>query len=46
MSEAFTNLAHSSAPATSKTSTNPYRHIPKLLTLGGDHGIALPTLRA
>jgi len=46
MSEAFTNLAHTSAPPTSKTSSNPYRHVPKLLTLGGDHSIALPTLRA
>jgi agmatinase len=46
MSEAFTNLAHTSAPATSKTSANTYRHTPKLLTLGGDHSIALPTLRA
>ncbi|KAK5134978.1 hypothetical protein LTR08_005930 [Meristemomyces frigidus] len=46
MTEAFTNLAHSSAPAHNAESSIPYRRIPKLLTLGGDHSIALPTLRA
>jgi len=46
MSEAFTNLAHSTAPASNRDSSVSYRHIPKLLTLGGDHSIALPTLRA
>ncbi|WPG99656.1 Hypothetical protein R9X50_00247500 [Acrodontium crateriforme] len=46
MSEAFTNLAHNSAPQDSRESHVLYRHKPKLLTLGGDHSIALPTLRA
>ncbi|KAH9827096.1 agmatinase, mitochondrial precursor [Teratosphaeria destructans] len=46
MSEAFTNLAHSTAPKENAESTIAYRNRPKLLTLGGDHSIALPTLRA
>ena len=46
MTEAFTNLAHSTAPKTNRESSIQYRQIPKLLTLGGDHSIALPTLRA
>lgn len=46
MSEAFTNLAHSKAPAQNADSPITYRNQPKLLTLGGDHSIALPTLRA
>ncbi|EME49276.1 hypothetical protein DOTSEDRAFT_143108 [Dothistroma septosporum NZE10] len=46
MSEAFTTLAHSKAPASNAKSPLKYRNIPKLLTLGGDHSIALPTLRA
>ncbi|KAK3698472.1 hypothetical protein LTR37_016943 [Vermiconidia calcicola] len=46
MSEAFTNLAHSKAPIESRESSVTYRRTPKLLTLGGDHSIALPTLRA
>ncbi|KAK3623221.1 hypothetical protein LTR56_021701 [Elasticomyces elasticus] len=46
MTEAFTNLAHSVAPKDSAESTISYRRKPKLLTLGGDHSIALPTLRA
>lgn len=46
MSEAFTNLAHYNAPKASRDSSVQYRHQPKLLTLGGDHSIALPTLRA
>ncbi|KAK4636821.1 Guanidinobutyrase [Fulvia fulva] len=46
MSEAFTDLAHSKAPATNAKSAISYRNLPKLLTLGGDHSIALPTLRA
>ena len=46
MTEAFTNLAHSTAPKASTDSTLKYRNIPKLLALGGDHSIALPTLRA
>jgi len=46
MSEAFTNLAHQSAPKASRESSVTYRNRPKLLTLGGDHSIALPELRA
>lgn len=46
MTEAFTNLAHSTAPKQNAESQYTYRNIPKLLTLGGDHSIALPTLRA
>ncbi|KAF2722556.1 Arginase/deacetylase [Polychaeton citri CBS 116435] len=46
MSEAFSNLAFSSAPAENAASSIKYRNKPKLLTLGGDHSIALPTLRA
>lgn len=46
MTEAFTNLARSSATPPNAHATNPYRRTPKLLTLGGDHSIALPTLRA
>ncbi|KAK3114074.1 hypothetical protein LTR53_007968 [Teratosphaeriaceae sp. CCFEE 6253] len=46
MTEAFTNLAHSAAPQPNAESPIPYRRQPKLLTLGGDHSIALPTLRA
>ncbi|KAM0723051.1 hypothetical protein Q7P37_001250 [Cladosporium fusiforme] len=42
MSEAFTNLAHSKAPLKSAESSVAYRKQPKLLTLGGDHSIALP----
>ena len=46
MTEAYTNLAHSKAPLKSADSPVEYRRTPKLLTLGGDHSIALPTLRA
>lgn len=46
MTEAYTNLAHSQATSTNKDSPMPYRRTPKLLSLGGDHSIALPTLRA
>ncbi|KXL44099.1 hypothetical protein M433DRAFT_918 [Acidomyces richmondensis BFW] len=46
MTEAFTNLAHSSVPKHNAESSIVYRRKPKLLTLGGDHSIALPTLRA
>ena len=46
MTEAFTNLAHSTAPEVNRESAVQYRRKPKLLTLGGDHSIALPTLRA
>lgn len=46
MTEAFGNLAQSQAPEDSRASSITYRNKPKLLTLGGDHSIALPTLRA
>ncbi|KAK4560434.1 hypothetical protein LTR86_005630 [Recurvomyces mirabilis] len=46
MTEAYTNLAHSTAPKANADSSNTYRKKPKLMTLGGDHSIALPTLRA
>lgn len=46
MSEAYTNLAYSKAPSENAQSPIPYRRVPKLLALGGDHSIALPTLRA
>lgn len=46
MTEAFTNLAHTKASKQNAGSDVKYRRIPKLLTLGGDHSIALPTLRA
>lgn len=46
MTEAFTNLAHSKSPKINANSQIEYRRTPKLLTLGGDHSIALPTLRA
>jgi agmatinase len=46
MSEAFEELG--ARPPTSKSSSSPttYLQKPKLLTLGGDHSIALPALRA
>lgn len=46
MTEAFTNLAYTSVPKHNAESSIVYRRKPKLLTLGGDHSIALPTLRA
>nr|POE58675.1 guanidinobutyrase [Quercus suber] len=46
MSEAYTNLAHTKVPQENAASAVPYRHKSKLLALGGDHSIALPTLRA
>lgn len=46
MSEAYTNLAHSKAPKHNAESATKYRNTPKLLAMGGDHSIALPTLRA
>ena len=46
MGEAFSNLARSKVPSESARSSIEYRQRPKLLTLGGDHSIALPTLRA
>ncbi len=46
MSEAFSELGKRHSTSTNRVSKNKYRHQPKLLTLGGDHSIALPTLRA
>ncbi|KAF7196443.1 Guanidinobutyrase [Pseudocercospora fuligena] len=46
MSEAYTNLAYSKAPKSNAQSPIKYRNTPKLIALGGDHSIALPTLRA
>lgn len=46
MSEAFEELGSRLPPAGSLSSTTSYLHKPKLLTLGGDHSIALPALRA
>nr|POE47485.1 guanidinobutyrase [Quercus suber] len=46
MSEAYTNLAHTAVPEENAESAVSYRHRPKVLALGGDHSIALPTLRA
>jgi agmatinase len=44
MDEAFLELG--THPAAASDSTNEYRKKPKLVTLGGDHSIALPALRA
>lgn len=46
MSEAFIELGKRSPTAASASSSSPYRAKSKLLTLGGDHSIALPALRA
>lgn len=46
MSEAFIELSKRPVPPGSKASGNKYQNKPKLLTLGGDHSIALPALRA
>lgn len=46
MSEAFLELGSRPPPAGSAVSSATYLHKPKLLTLGGDHSIALPALRA
>ncbi|KAF2196702.1 Arginase/deacetylase [Delitschia confertaspora ATCC 74209] len=46
MNEAFIELGQRSATLKSRSSSTPYLHKPKLLTLGGDHSIALPALRA
>ncbi|KAF2842371.1 Arginase/deacetylase [Patellaria atrata CBS 101060] len=46
MSEAFLELGQRSPPSESLRSSSPYQQKPKLLTLGGDHSIALPILRA
>lgn len=46
MSEAFIELGARQSTAQSQASSTKYLHKPKLLTLGGDHSIALPALRA
>ncbi|ORY07792.1 arginase family-domain-containing protein [Clohesyomyces aquaticus] len=46
MSEAFIELGGRSSTPESRSSPTSYLHKPKLLTLGGDHSIALPALRA
>ncbi|KAH7028318.1 arginase family-domain-containing protein [Macrophomina phaseolina] len=46
MSEAFTELSKRTPPSASAASSSAYRAHSKLLTLGGDHSIALPALRA
>ncbi|KAK8166673.1 arginase family-domain-containing protein [Phyllosticta citrichinensis] len=46
MSEAFTMLGTYSSVAGGATSSHLYRQKSKLVTLGGDHSIALPALRA
>lgn len=46
MSEAFQELAARPPPARSLSSSTGYLRHPKLITLGGDHSIALPALRA
>ena len=46
MSEAYNNLAYTSVTEKNKASAVQYRQKPKLLSLGGDHSIALPALRA
>ncbi|KAF2472224.1 Arginase/deacetylase [Lindgomyces ingoldianus] len=46
MSEAFVELGTRTPTPESRSSPTAYLHKPKLLTLGGDHSIALPALRA
>ncbi|CAI6334234.1 unnamed protein product [Periconia digitata] len=46
MSEAFQELANRASTANGLASSTEYLHKPKLVTLGGDHSIALPALRA
>ncbi|GAB7348408.1 hypothetical protein MBLNU459_g6841t1 [Dothideomycetes sp. NU459] len=46
MSEGFTELSQRSAMPANAASAAPYLQTSKLLTLGGDHSIALPALRA
>lgn len=46
MSEAFLELGQRAPTASSLASSSSYHHKPKILTLGGDHSIALPALRA
>ncbi|OCL12902.1 Arginase/deacetylase [Glonium stellatum] len=46
MGEAFIELGERLPTPKSLSSSSTYQHKPKLLTLGGDHSIALPALRA
>ncbi|PSN73118.1 Arginase/deacetylase [Corynespora cassiicola Philippines] len=46
MTEAYQELAARPPTTKSQSSSSPYLHKPKLLTLGGDHSVALPALRA
>lgn len=46
MSEAFEELGTRAPSEASQASGSTYLHKPKLVTLGGDHSIALPALRA
>ncbi|KAF9740586.1 hypothetical protein PMIN06_000311 [Paraphaeosphaeria minitans] len=46
MSEAFVELGTRPSSEKSQASGSTYLHKPKLLTLGGDHSIVLPALRA
>lgn len=46
MSEAYEELGSRSPTSKSLLSPTAYLHRPKLVTLGGDHSIALPALRA
>lgn len=46
MTEAFAELGNRPPTAESLSSEAPYRQLPKLITLGGDHSVALPALRA
>ncbi|KAF2018596.1 Arginase/deacetylase [Aaosphaeria arxii CBS 175.79] len=46
MSEAYQELSTRAPTSQSASSPTKYLHRPKLVTLGGDHSIALPALRA
>lgn len=46
MSEAYDELSQRKPPSASQQALAPYLHKPKLFTLGGDHSIMLPALRA
>ncbi|GAM82116.1 hypothetical protein ANO11243_000950 [Dothideomycetidae sp. 11243] len=46
MTQAFAELSGHPVSAANTESSLTYRRLPKLLTLGGDHSIALPALRA
>jgi len=46
MTEAYAELSTRKSPDANAKSPNPYIKYPKLLSLGGDHSIALPALRA